>query len=67
MDRQDTIPPLATGVAALAALVTDGEQALALRLWYTSKATRNGQTGNRRNSWQAWRTAHGGQRLGCRR
>ena len=32
MDRQDTIPPLATGVAAQAALVTDGEQALALRL-----------------------------------
>lgn len=32
MDRQDTIPPLVNGVAAQAALVTDGEQALALRL-----------------------------------
>ncbi|MBP8065364.1 MAG: hypothetical protein KAY36_03940, partial [Aeromonadaceae bacterium] len=32
MDRQDTIPPLANGVAAQAALVTDGEQALTLRL-----------------------------------
>ena len=38
MDRQDTIPPLATGVAAQAALVTDGEQALALRLALASAA-----------------------------